>query len=187
MRRSHTGANDDPIESNTESDTRGVAYQLDFLTAILIAVVSISLFFLFGVGLLEDISADEQENSLGVARSADMLADDYLVSEPQAAELNRSCTQNFFTKSPTASCNQDPSWNADSYLEDALPMQYGNMNATLETTSGDIQTINGNDMTVGDPVPTNTGDINQWSRYVLIDANDDGNPTIHRLLVYYWG
>jgi hypothetical protein len=187
MSRSHTGPTDNPSESTTEADTRGVAYQLDFLTAILIASVSISLFFLFGVGLLEDISADDQGDSLGVARSADMLADDYLVSEPQATELDRGCTENFFTKTPSTSCNQDPGWNSDSYLEDALPMQYGNMNATLETTGGGIQTINGNDMTVGDPVPTNTGDINQWSKYVLVDANDDGNPTIHRLLVYYWG
>jgi len=171
----------------SDNSSRAIAYQLDFLTAVLIIVGAVSLFFLFGVGLLEDISAVEAETDYSVGRSVDMLADEYLVAEPKDTTLDRKCTEAFFTRNPDASCNQNPSWGSDDYLKDALPLKYGNVNATLWTSKGDIVTLSANDMTEGEPVPSRSAGVHEWTRYVLIDSNGDGKATIHRLTVYYWG
>jgi hypothetical protein len=167
-------------------DTRGVSTQIDLLFGVLIVTGAFMVFLIGGVSLITNTGSGNPDADISVQRAAAMLADDYLVSEVNNATLDRDCTKAFFDQSPDPTCNQDPSWSVDTYLEDALPVGAGEVNVTIQAKSGGVISVDGVDLSHGDPVPDAKGDVSQWSRYVALDANGDGSTTIYRLYVNYW-
>jgi hypothetical protein len=172
------------LTSDSKRRGRAMAVQIDLLMMIAILSLVFSLFAVFGTMLLSDVQDTNDETEFNVVRVSDMLADDYLVATPTNATLDRDCAEAFFSRTPTTACGHQPGWSNDNYLHDALPLSAPFANVTVTDESGDIVSIKGTKLAMGETA--NRADVVAQTLYVALDANNDGNATIHRLTVQLW-
>jgi hypothetical protein len=171
-----------------QEDTRGAAILLDFITAMVILLAAFGIFTFFGAAMIESIGAEDPESDVKVMRSGNIIADDYLSQGTDKSTVDPGCTLSFFSKSPDPSCGHYTSWEDDSYLSDALHQENVTINVTIKSyDSGAIQSIGGTKLALGTPLEDVAGETTyEWHRYIALDANGDGDATIHRLEVTIW-
>jgi hypothetical protein len=169
-------------------DERGIASQFDFLTSIAITVTAVGLFLVAGVTLLSGAGAEVPAGDVAAERGAATLTDDHLVENVGDTQLSRQCTEAFFAKD-TSVCGFQSGWTSgdEKYLNQALAIQYRNLNVTITDSSGDITSIDGTRLTLGDD-PVNAGNqtVAVWTRHVALDSDDDGEGEYHTLTVRSW-
>jgi len=182
----HEGSTDSGRWSVFINDTQSVALQLDLLFAVVIITGAFTIFLIFGMGLISDIQGEDYGDEINAMRSANILAGDYLVANPNNNTLSRDCTESYFDQSPDPDCGHNTSWSSDSFLNDSLPLATGNANITIRTISGDIAVLNGDKLAAGSSPPVTYDEAKRWNRYVALDVNGDGDASIYRLVVYTW-
>lgn len=168
------------------SNNRGVGIQIDLLLASLVIIGAYTVFIVAGFSIISDIGEGTEHKEATVMRAGNMLADDYLVEEANNATLDRSCTAKYFSGTLKPACNHDSSWRSGDILTDSLPVDSDtNVNVTIESTEGDTVTVSGVTLVRGEEPPENF-DGYIWHRYVALDADDDGQPTVHKLTIRLW-
>jgi hypothetical protein len=174
-------------------DTRGISSQYDLIFALLILTAAFSVFIAAGTSFIFNTAGAQTSNHYVADRAADRLADDYLVDSPNAAILNRTCTKSFFEESAPGGCGFEPGWSntdADSpehYLNNALAVDPAKqVNVTLRTTGGSIESLDGTQLALGESVPDDYGTVYSFHRQVGLDKNNDGAPEWYTLVVEVW-
>lgn len=172
-------------------DNRALSTQLDFLFAMILYGGAAVLFLGVAAGLIYSAAGVDQTNRVVADRAADRLSDDLLVDVPNEAILNRTCTKAFFDKSASSGCGFVSSWsNTDQpehYLNRALAVDNAKqINVTIRTTGGSIESIDGTRLALGESPPTDRSTVHGFHRQVGLDVNNDGAADWYRIEVKVW-
>jgi len=175
LRRNTSRENTSPAPA-WAGGTRGFGIQIDLLTGATVYIAAWVLFLTLSVGVLGGLASPATADRVAAERAADSVADDLLVSEPNAVTLDRSCTEAFFGQKSPGGCGFDSNWGAGSasYLESALSLNTKQINIQISDTSGSVQSINGQQLAIGTEVPADNADVEGWERQGTLDYNDDG-------------
>ena len=174
-----------------KNNNRGQATQLDFMFSMTIRIVAITLFLAVSAALVYGMIGPNYTNKMVADRAADRLADDYLVSTPNDALLERQCTKAFFAKTTPGGCGFEDSWpNVDQpeeYLTVALFVdEKRQVNVTIENTAGSIASLDGTTLALGESPPQDYSTVYTYHRQVGLDANNDGAYEWYTLQVRVW-
>jgi hypothetical protein len=157
-------------------DTRGFGIQIDFLTGATVYIAAWILFLALSIQVLGGFTPPATGDRVAAERASDTLVDDLLATSPNAVTLDRACTEAFFAKSAPGSCGYDPTWSSggSDYLEEALAISTKAINVKIRDTSGNIQSINGQSLELGESIPDDNENVEGWERQGTLDYNGDG-------------
>ena len=168
-------------------EDRGQVVAIDFLFSMIIRVTAIGIVLAASATLMYSAVGTSYTEEFAAQNGANQLADDVLLTSPGHGVLNASCTEAFFAKD-TSVCGHNDEWTSgeNPYLNEVFGLnETTDLNVTIRTTSGDLASLSGTDLALGNAVPTN-GDVHSWRRTVALDTNGDGNPEWHILRVRAW-
>jgi len=174
-------------------DDRGVADTLDFLTAMVVVIGAVAVYFTAAAVLLDVQSEGGDARAHAGLRATERLADDALRSDVDAPTLSPACTRAFFTGGANRSCGFRASGSGQSRLRAILGLgpRYA-VNITVENATGIVRTAPNASRTpfahaVGDPVPRD-GAVTTYYRTVTYgrDADGDGRPEYYTLSLRLW-
>jgi hypothetical protein len=172
-------------------DNRGLSSQVDFMVAVIIYVTAAVIALGASTALIYGSVGANPSNGIVADRAADRLADDFLVDNANDAILDRECTTAFFDKETPEGCGFESSWSSvdqpEHYLNRALAVEEAKqINVTIRTTSGSIETVDGTRLALGDEPPEDRSTVHGYHRQVGLDANDDGAAEWYRISVKIW-
>lgn len=161
---------------------RGVAGMLDFLTAVVVVVGAIAVYFTAASALV-----DAQEGRTDAAeqvsdRASERVVEDTLVASPDAELLAPGCSRALFGTASNRSCAIAAEADGQAYLREALGVgpRY-RINVTIEDDDGVVVATHGGGdpyrHAVGPPVPPRS-DVAVAARLVSFGSDDDGDGRI---------
>jgi len=118
---------------------RGVAGLLDFLTAMVIVIGALGVYFT-AAAVLVDIQADQGASTAHAGlRAQERLADDVLKYDPGNETLAPGCVRSFFTGDANRTCGVADHGDGQAFLRGALGVgERFAVNATLEDDRGPV-------------------------------------------------
>lgn len=148
--------------------------QLDFVVGVSIFLIAFTI-VLAGTGPLLEPFTTGQENIATTDRVADKLTNSLLTTDDRQYNLDKECTVAFFdaygndnTVTPPSDCRFGEIQSSDTLNDQfGVPSTYF-INITLETSTGNIATIDGVQMAAGN-IPS-TGTITLSQRVVKVDG-----------------
>lgn len=171
------------------SNDRAVAGLLDFLTAMVIVIGGITVYFTASAMLLE--VQDEQGTAVAHAgvRAEERLVDDVLRNRTGDATISSGCARSFFREQGNRSCGFEDRGSGQPYLRGVLGLgeQY-ELNVTLERADGIavFDPTNGSDPVrhaLGEPIPR-ASPVTTYYRTVSYGTDDDGDGRVDFYTVY---
>jgi hypothetical protein len=161
---------------------RGVAGMLDFLTAVVVVVGAIAVYFTAASALVDaqQSNADTAEQVSG--RASERLVEDMLVASPDAELLAPGCSRAVFGTTPNRSCAIAAEDDGQEYLRDALGVGPGyRVNVTIEDEDGVVTAAHGDSdpyrHALGPSVPPRS-DVAVAARLVSFGSDDDGDGRV---------
>lgn len=172
---------------------RGVAGMLDFLTAMVIVLGALGVYFTAAAALV-DVQRDTGSPTAHTGlRAQERLVDDALQAGAGNDTLSPGCVRSFFTGTANRSCGVYDHGNGQAFLRGALGIgdRYV-LNVTMRNGSGPvtIDPSGGSDPyrhAVGRPVP-HEGPVTVYDRTVTFgdDVDGDGRPDYYTVTLRLW-
>lgn len=162
---------------------------LDFLTAMVVVIGAVTVYFTAAAVLLDVQSEGGDARAHAGLRATERLADDALYNGTDARTLTPACTRAFFTAGGNGSCGFRDRGSGQVHLRRVLGLddRYA-VNVTLENATGIVvlnPTGSGTPFrhAVGDAVPRD-GAVTTYYRTVTYASDDDGDGRVEYYTLY---
>jgi len=161
---------------------RGVAGMLDFLTAVVVVVGAIAVYFTAASALVDAQRSNGDAAEQVSVRASERLVEDMLVTSPDAELLAPGCSRAVFGTTPSRSCAIRAEGDGQAYLRDALGVgpRY-RLNVTVEDEDGIVVADHGDSdpyrHALGPAVPPRS-DVAVTARLVTFGSDDDGDGRV---------
>jgi len=171
--------------------SRAQASQIDFLNALIILIIGTSVFFTFGVAIVDSEVADVGSNGVTASRAADRVADDLIRNATTEPLANRTCTAALFETTGNTDCRIPAAAPSDTeldYLRDILGLdrQYSANVTIRDPQRGGIVSISGTEAKLG-PKPPASGEVGSHHRYIAYPpSGSSSTPDHYVVIVYVW-
>lgn len=175
------------------TNDRGVAGLLDFLTAMVIVIGALGVYFT-AAAVLVDIQSDQGASTAHAGlRAQERLVDDTLQRGAGNDTLSAGCVRSFFTGEANRSCGVTDYGDGQAFLRGALGLgERFVVNATLEDEDGPVTTDPSGSgrpyrHAVGPAVPRRQP-VTVYDRTVTFggDVDSDGRPDYYTVRLRLW-